>query len=63
MVILLESKFLFLDEYMVVFDFCMVVFIIDFMKKIVKEFNLIVMMVIYLMKDVLVCGDCIVMLY
>ncbi len=58
-----ESKLLLLDEHTAALDPRMAAFIIDLTKKIVKEFNLTVMMVSHSMKDALACGDRTVMLH
>ncbi|GHY85117.1 ABC transporter, ATP-binding protein [Vibrio cholerae] len=57
MATLSESKLLLLDEHTAALDPRMAAFIIDLTKKIVKEFNLTVMMVTHSMKDALACGD------
>ncbi|HAS7044252.1 TPA: ABC transporter ATP-binding protein, partial [Vibrio cholerae] len=63
MATLSESKLLLLDEHTAALDPRMAAFIIDLTKKIVKEFNLTVMMVTHSMKDALACGDRTVMLH
>ncbi|EKO3963438.1 ABC transporter ATP-binding protein [Vibrio fluvialis] len=63
MATLSDSKLLLLDEHTAALDPRMAAFIIDLTKKIVKEFNLTVMMVTHSMKDALACGDRTVMLH
>ncbi|EEW10679.1 ABC transporter ATP-binding protein [Vibrio mimicus] len=63
MATLSESKLLLLDEHTAALDPRMAAFIIYLTKKIVKEFNLTVMMVTHSMKDALACGDRTVMLH
>ncbi|WCE30601.1 ABC transporter ATP-binding protein [Vibrio sp. SCSIO 43137] len=63
MATLSESKLLLLDEHTAALDPRMAAFIIDLTKKIVKEFNLTVMMVTHSMKDALACGDRTIMLH
>ncbi|MGL4828254.1 MAG: ABC transporter ATP-binding protein [Vibrio sp.] len=63
MATLSESKLLLLDEHTAALDPRMAAFIIDLTKKIVREFNLTVMMVTHSMKDALACGDRTVMLH
>lgn len=63
MATLSESKLLLLDQHTAALDPRMAAFIIDLTKKIVKEFNLTVMMVTHSMKDALACGDRTVMLH
>jgi putative tryptophan/tyrosine transport system ATP-binding protein len=63
MATLSDSKLLLLDEHTAALDPRMAAFIIDLTKKVVKEFNLTVMMVTHSMKDALACGDRTVMLH
>lgn len=63
MATLSDSKLLLLDEHTAALDPRMAAFIIDLTKKIVKEFNLTVMMVTHSMKDALACGDRTIMLH
>lgn len=63
MATLSDSKLLLLDEHTAALDPRMAAFIIDLTKKIVREFNLTVMMVTHSMKDALACGDRTVMLH
>jgi putative ABC transport system ATP-binding protein len=63
MATLSESKLLLLDEHTAALDPRMAAFIIDLTKRIVKEYNLTVMMVTHSMKDALACGDRTVMLH
>lgn len=63
MATLSDSKLLLLDEHTAALDPRMAAFIIDLTKRIVKEFNLTVMMVTHSMKDALACGDRTVMLH
>ncbi|MDF2153893.1 ABC transporter ATP-binding protein [Vibrio sp. CAU 1672] len=63
MATLSESKLLLLDEHTAALDPRMAAFIIELTKRIVKEFNLTVMMVTHSMKDALACGDRTVMLH
>lgn len=63
MATLSDSKLLLLDEHTAALDPRMAAFIIDLTKKIVKEFDLTVMMVTHSMKDALACGDRTVMLH
>ena len=63
MATLSDSKLLLLDEHTAALDPRMAAFIIDLTKKIIKEFNLTVMMVTHSMKDALACGDRTVMLH
>jgi putative tryptophan/tyrosine transport system ATP-binding protein len=63
MATLADSKLLLLDEHTAALDPRMAAFVIDLTKKIVKEFNLTVMMVTHSMKDALANGDRTVMLH
>ncbi|MCJ2377275.1 ABC transporter ATP-binding protein [Vibrio sp. ZSDZ34] len=63
MATLSDSKLLLLDEHTAALDPRMAAFVIDLTKKVVKEFNLTVMMVTHSMKDALACGDRTVMLH
>ncbi|HAS6347678.1 ABC transporter ATP-binding protein [Vibrio sp. IRLE0018] len=63
MATLSDSKLLLLDEHTAALDPRMAAFIIDLTKRIVREFNLTVMMVTHSMKDALACGDRTVMLH
>jgi len=57
------SKLLLLDEHTAALDPRMAAFILDLTKRVVKEFNLTVMMVTHSMKDALACGDRTIMLH
>jgi putative tryptophan/tyrosine transport system ATP-binding protein len=63
MATLADSKLLLLDEHTAALDPRMAAFVIELTKKIVKEFNLTVMMVTHSMKDALANGDRTVMLH
>jgi putative ABC transport system ATP-binding protein len=63
MATLADSKLLLLDEHTAALDPRLAAFVIDLTKKIVKEFNLTVMMVTHSMKDALANGDRTVMLH
>lgn len=63
MATLSDSKLLLLDEHTAALDPRMAAFIIDLTKRVVKEFNLTVMMVTHSMKDALACGDRTIMLH
>lgn len=63
MATLSDSKLLLLDEHTAALDPRMAAFIIELTNKIVREFNLTVMMVTHSMKDALACGDRTVMLH
>ncbi|MGX9418286.1 ABC transporter ATP-binding protein [Vibrio sp. WJH972] len=63
MATLSDSKLLLLDEHTAALDPRMAAFVIDLTKRIVKEYNLTVMMVTHSMKDALACGDRTVMLH
>jgi putative ABC transport system ATP-binding protein len=63
MATLSDSKLLLLDEHTAALDPRMAAFVIDLTKKVIKEFNLTVMMVTHSMKDALACGDRTVMLH
>ncbi len=63
MATLADSKLLLLDEHTAALDPRMAAFIIDLTNKIVKEFNLTVMMVTHSMKDALANGDRTIMLH
>ncbi len=63
MATLSDSKLLLLDEHTAALDPRMAAFVLDLTKKVVKEFNLTVMMVTHSMKDALACGDRTIMLH
>ncbi|WP_162045969.1 ABC transporter ATP-binding protein [Vibrio taketomensis] len=63
MATLSDSKLLLLDEHTAALDPRMAAFVTDLTNRIVKEFNLTVMMVTHSMKDALACGDRTVMLH
>lgn len=63
MATLSDSKLLLLDEHTAALDPRMAAFILDLTKRVVKEFNLTVMMVTHSMKDALACGDRTIMLH
>lgn len=63
MATLSDSKLLLLDEHTAALDPRMAAFVIDLTKKVVKDFDLTVMMVTHSMKDALACGDRTVMLH
>lgn len=63
MVVLQLLCILLFDEYIVVFDLCIVDFVLYFIVWIVVEKKFIIMMVIYSMCQVLDVGECMVMLY
>ncbi|MBL4830529.1 MAG: ABC transporter ATP-binding protein [Aliivibrio sp.] len=63
MATLSDSKLLLLDEHTAALDPRMAVFVINLTKKVVKDFDLTVMMVTHSMKDALACGDRTVMLH
>ena len=63
MATLSDSKLLLLDEHTAALDPRMAAFVTELTNRIVKEFNLTVMMVTHSMKDALACGDRTVMLH
>ncbi|WP_087021273.1 ABC transporter ATP-binding protein [Thaumasiovibrio subtropicus] len=63
MATLSDSRLLLLDEHTAALDPRMAAFVIALTKKVVKEFDLTVMMVTHSMKDALACGDRTIMLH
>ncbi len=63
MATLSDSRLLLLDEHTAALDPRMAAFVIELTNKVVKEFDLTVMMVTHSMKDALACGDRTIMLH